>query len=176
MGHTHRALITGQMADLSVSEGAGAPAPLPVCSVSFRPMSHPARPFLEDKLQPRSTQSPLLFLLRSVAPHTTSLVEEVLHTSFPANLDLMRDIIPKGNGFVATAIEAYNNHRNLIIRPDDVWLAIMTQFSFFVNANSEELRNMFVAHEGKRELEVTCFGNRFTMNTSFLVKSMMTLM
>ncbi|KAG9309571.1 hypothetical protein JVU11DRAFT_10551 [Chiua virens] len=35
-----------------------------------------------------------------------------------------------------------------------VWLAILTQFSFFVNGNAETLRSVFVAHEGKRELGI----------------------
>lgn len=39
-----------------------------------------------------------------------------------------------------------------MIRPDDVWIAILTQFSFHINANSEELRKQFVSHDGKKEL------------------------
>eukprot|EP01112_Ceratiomyxa_fruticulosa_P004269 TRINITY_DN1473_c0_g1_i4.p1 TRINITY_DN1473_c0_g1~~TRINITY_DN1473_c0_g1_i4.p1 ORF type:complete len:198 (+),score=45.84 TRINITY_DN1473_c0_g1_i4:235-828(+) len=42
------------------------------------------------------------------------------------------------NSFANAAMAAYANHHNLVIRPDDVWIAIMTQFSFYVNANSEE--------------------------------------
>ena len=165
------------MADLSLPEGAVAPSPLPKRSVSFCPASHPAESFSEDaRLRLRSTQSPTLFLLRSVASDKSSLVKEVLHTSFPANLDLMRDIIPKRNGLVGTAIEAYNNHRKLIIRPDDVWLSIMTQFSFFVNGNSEALRKMFVAHEGKRELVVEWGGSRFGMDTPLMIERLMALM
>ncbi|KAG6371849.1 hypothetical protein JVT61DRAFT_8846 [Boletus reticuloceps] len=49
----------------------------------------------------------------------------------------MRDILPQRNGFVHIVIEAYNRHRTLIIRPDDVWLAILTQFCFFINGNAE---------------------------------------
>jgi hypothetical protein len=49
---------------------------------------------------------------------------------------------------VHTVILAYNKHHALIIRPDDVWLAILTQISLFVSANAELLRASFVAHEG----------------------------
>ncbi|KAJ7214948.1 hypothetical protein GGX14DRAFT_696552 [Mycena pura] len=59
------------------------------------------------------------------------------------------------NGFVHTVIKAYSDHHNLVIRPDDVWLAIVCQFSFFVNANAEVLRAAFVAHDGKTELVAT---------------------
>ncbi|KAF0729104.1 hypothetical protein Ae201684_013240 [Aphanomyces euteiches] len=54
--------------------------------------------------------------------------------------------------FVLGAIEAYNKHHNLVIRPDDVWLAIMVQFGFFVNGNAETLRDSLVKHQGQKEL------------------------
>jgi hypothetical protein len=59
------------------------------------------------------------------------------------------------NGLVDTVLRAYNQHHNLIIRPDDVWIAIISQLSFHINANAEALRNKFVAHEGKEELVLT---------------------
>ncbi|KAI1127584.1 hypothetical protein F5Y10DRAFT_242556 [Nemania abortiva] len=59
-----------------------------------------------------------------------------------------------GNGFVDGIIRAFNQDLHLIIRPDDVWQAILSQFSLFVNGNVERLRHMFVAHEGKKSLTV----------------------
>lgn len=59
------------------------------------------------------------------------------------------------NGFVRAAINAYNEHCPLTIRPDDVWLAIVTQFAFYVLGHPEELRSKFVKHEGQKELTVT---------------------
>jgi len=56
------------------------------------------------------------------------------------------------NGFVGTVVEAYSKHNHLIIRPDDVWLAITTQFSAYLEANSETLRDRFVEHKEKKEL------------------------
>ncbi|KAL9059705.1 MAG: hypothetical protein Q9162_001006 [Coniocarpon cinnabarinum] len=52
-------------------------------------------------------------------------------------------------GLVGTAIKAYNEHLHLILRSDDVWI-----LSFYVNAHSEELRGLFVEHEGKKELKI----------------------
>ncbi|KAI9457708.1 hypothetical protein HD554DRAFT_1983611, partial [Boletus coccyginus] len=75
---------------------------------------------------------------------------QLLHSSLPSSLDALRNIIPQSNGFVHTVVEAYNRHRTLIVRPDNVWLAILTQFSFFVNGNAEALRSVFVAHKGKK--------------------------
>ncbi|KAJ7159351.1 hypothetical protein C8R43DRAFT_353401 [Mycena crocata] len=82
--------------------------------------------------------------------HQFSLGEEQVHVGdstakFP-------QIIPHRNGLVYTIATAYTQHHMLQIRPDDVWLAILCQFNFFINANAELFRASFVAHEGKREL------------------------
>jgi len=58
------------------------------------------------------------------------------------------------NGFVHTCIEAYSEHHNLVLRPDDIWLAILTQLSVYVNANAEELRSLFVSHNGQEDLHI----------------------
>lgn len=60
---------------------------------------------------------------------------------------------PSG-GFVDTVFYSYQKHHNLIIRPDDVWTAIIVQFSRYINANAEALRHSFVDFEGKKKLEV----------------------
>ncbi|KAJ7062734.1 hypothetical protein C8F01DRAFT_1230348 [Mycena amicta] len=67
----------------------------------------------------------------------------------------VKNVIPKSNGFFHALSESYNQHHALILRPDDVWLAILTQFNFFVNANAELLRASFVDHEGTKRLVVT---------------------
>ncbi|KAJ7133112.1 hypothetical protein C8R44DRAFT_899458, partial [Mycena epipterygia] len=100
--------------------------------------------------------------------------KEILQFSFPrANDGEVRgrdfaakipNVLPTRNGFVNTVLSAYNGHYALMIRPDDVWLAILSQFNFFVNANAELLRANFVAHEGKRELIIHAEGTRFDIN------------
>lgn len=57
-------------------------------------------------------------------------------------------------GLVGACTMAYNTHQHLILRPDDVWIAILTQLSFYVNKHAEELRGLFVSHQGKKELTV----------------------
>jgi hypothetical protein len=52
---------------------------------------------------------------------------------------------------VNSCIRAYSGHYHLILRADDVWLAILTRLSLYINANAETLRNVFVSHEGKKE-------------------------
>ncbi|KAJ7617199.1 hypothetical protein FB45DRAFT_800981 [Roridomyces roridus] len=39
-----------------------------------------------------------------------------------------------GNGFIDTLLSAYIHHHALVIRPDEVWLAVVSQFSFYTGA------------------------------------------
>ena len=63
-------------------------------------------------------------------------------------------LVPYGNGFVDGILRAFQQDLHLVLRPDDVWLAIVTQFSFYVNGHAEELRGSLVSHEGKEVLVV----------------------
>lgn len=49
-------------------------------------------------------------------------------------------------------MRAYQQDLHLVLYPDDVWLAITTQFSFYVGRHAKALRKQLVAHEGKVEL------------------------
>ncbi|KAJ6458583.1 hypothetical protein C8R47DRAFT_1245163 [Mycena vitilis] len=87
----------------------------------------------------------------------------------------MNNITPNNNGFVWTAIEAYNEHHALALRPDDIWLTILSQFNFFVNANAELLRANFVAHEGRKNLVITVEGTRHNIDFGDLARQMVHL-
>lgn len=63
------------------------------------------------------------------------------------------------HGLVDTAIAAWNNHHHLVLRPDDVWLAITSQLGFFINGHAEELRHLFVSHEGQKSLHITQYAH-----------------
>lgn len=63
-------------------------------------------------------------------------------------------LVPYGNGFVDGVLRAFQQDLHLTLRPDDVWLAILTQFSFYVNGRAEELRGTFVKHDGKEKIVV----------------------
>lgn len=76
------------------------------------------------------------------------------------------------NGFIQTVLECYNRHHNLVIRPDDIWTAILTQFSFHINKNAEEFRGQFVNFEGKKELVVSIPGTLRTAPYDIFVTEM----
>ncbi|KDO25464.1 hypothetical protein SPRG_09407 [Saprolegnia parasitica CBS 223.65] len=75
-------------------------------------------------------------------------------------------------GFVRGVIEAYNNHHDLVLRPDDIWLAILIQFGLYVDGNAEELRSSLVKHEGKKELVVYANGTLYSVDFGALSKQM----
>ncbi|KAM7215766.1 protein of unknown function (DUF4419) domain containing protein [Rhypophila decipiens] len=81
-------------------------------------------------------------------------------------------ITPSHNGLVQSAIEAWNNHHHLVLRPDDIWLAILCQLGFFINANAEQLRTFFVAHEGKKQLEVWQEGDPDSVDYAWFAEAM----
>ena len=96
--------------------------------------------------------------------------KEVLQSSI--DLKSSNPLYAVRNGFVGAAVAAYSSHHHLIIRPEDIWIAILTQFSIYVNAHAEELRNKFVSFEGKKELEIKADGNRWSVDFGELAHRM----
>ncbi|EDR02943.1 uncharacterized protein LACBIDRAFT_331964 [Laccaria bicolor S238N-H82] len=135
--------------------------------VTFSPTSLHAESFL---LTVASTSLSPSSLLASACPQQSRLCASLLQSSLPAE---SHNTVPKRNGLVHTIVEAYNRHRHLCLRPDDIWTTILIQFNFFVNRRSEQLRSQFVAHKGKKELVVYAQGNRYTVNFGAMAKDMM---
>ncbi|KAF8977856.1 hypothetical protein BGZ46_007073 [Entomortierella lignicola] len=119
---------------------------------------------LDSSLEPITQQE----LFKSACYDQYNISNEIFQSSFSGQLD----ILPKSNGFVETLTTAYNHHRGLIIRPDDVWVAILVQFNFFVNANAELLRKQFVSHQGQKSLKVTAAGNRYNVDFGKMAQDM----
>ena len=81
-------------------------------------------------------------------------------------------VYPSPKGLVDVATIAYNQHHDLVWRPDDVWQAILTQFSLYVTKNSEALRDKFVDFKGKKELTIETIGTLYTVDFGDLAKRM----
>ena len=58
------------------------------------------------------------------------------------------------DNFYKCIVQAFADHRSLVLSPDMVWLIIGQGFSRYVNAHSEELRDKLVSHQGKMVLRV----------------------
>jgi len=76
------------------------------------------------------------------------------------------------NGFVGAAFAAYSFHHHLIISPDDIWIAITTALSRYINSHSEEMRSLFVDHEGSKNLVVVGVGTIQSVNWDALISQM----
>lgn len=66
--------------------------------------------------------------------------------------------------FFNCAVQAYATHRPLMISPDMIWLLICQGFARYVNAHSDQLRNLLVSHEGKKTLIVNTEEDLFNGN------------
>ena len=58
------------------------------------------------------------------------------------------------DNFYKCLVQAYADHHPLVLSPDIVWLIISQGFSRYVNAHTEEMRDLLVFHEGQMELVV----------------------
>ena len=76
------------------------------------------------------------------------------------------------NGLTGAILEAYNYHHGLVLKPDSFWQAILTQFSFYVDANAEALRDRIVNFQGKKDLHVFMGGDLDTFDYNYFVNSM----
>lgn len=68
-------------------------------------------------------------------------LQQSANASFP-----LKKIIPQEkSGLVQTVYHAYDNHRHLVLRPDDLWISIISQFALYLEnkEHSEALREWF---------------------------------
>ncbi|KAJ7447961.1 hypothetical protein FB451DRAFT_1289441, partial [Mycena latifolia] len=116
--------------------------------VTFSPAKHLAEPRAVEPVT-------LAQILQTACPKQFPQMDKVWQYSVGGQSGAPSTVFkiePNKNGFVNTVMSAWGQHCGIVIRPDDVWLAIISQFSFYVNGNAELLRANFVAHEGKKEL------------------------
>ena len=91
--------------------------------VAFRPASHPANNINYLKGYDGVTPDAFLELLST---ELASQAERILQSSLKSrSLMSPSSIRPERTGFIGTVMAAYNTHHALVIRPDDVWLAIL---------------------------------------------------
>ncbi|KAI1491159.1 hypothetical protein F5X96DRAFT_632678 [Biscogniauxia mediterranea] len=70
----------------------------------------------------------------------------IIKSSF-TDLGDNQKIVPHTGGLVETIIRAYQQDLHLILRPDDIWLAILIQLNLFVNGNWQEIRPLLIDDE-----------------------------
>ena len=93
------------------------------------------------------SNEPLLSWMSMPIPH---FMLNFTSTNFKAD----KFLIPYNNGFVEGIMRAFQQDLHLVLRPDDVWLAILTQFSLYVNAHADEHHSKLVNNDFAEPLVV----------------------
>ncbi|KAE9389395.1 hypothetical protein BT96DRAFT_926593 [Gymnopus androsaceus JB14] len=108
---------------------------------SFFPVKHGANSLLRSPISVPITPNQFL---KDACHEVGKKAGEILQCSFSSQ-DISEGVVrPTPKGLVDTVRRAYGGHHALSLRPDDVWISILTQFSFYVNANAESLRSIYV--------------------------------
>ncbi|KAH8172252.1 hypothetical protein LIA77_09020 [Sarocladium implicatum] len=63
-------------------------------------------------------------------------------------------VYPSSDSIVRGAVEAWAQHQHLVLRADEVWFEVLAQMNFYMTAHAEDIRHLFVTHEGKQEIQV----------------------
>ncbi|KAL9616603.1 MAG: hypothetical protein Q9160_008548 [Pyrenula sp. 1 TL-2023] len=135
------------------------------------PSAHGAKP-IEREYGNNKFADDALEVLKRACPDVRGHTIEILQTSLDDD-GLPSAMQASRNGLFYSVFKVYSYHHHLQIRPDDVWLAALSQFSFFINAHSEELRDKFVAHQGKKELIIKYdVGDRYSVDFGVFAKEM----
>ena len=103
-------------------------------------------------------------LLKCSCPQNHRRSEGLIQSSFSDALCKKSHVSSSKHGFVYAIYKAYSYHHHLVLRPEDVWVSILTQLNFYINKHAEELRSMFVSHEGQKELRVKEVGSIDTVD------------
>ncbi len=90
---------------------------------------------------------------------------ENYYSEYEKTTNLIKNGNHTQNNFINAFIQAYNHHKTLRLRPDDIKLQFLMVISTFINNNAEMMRPFFVDHEGKKEL--TVFFDAFKPNQIF---------
>lgn len=70
------------------------------------------------------------------------------------NQNKSKFILSEPSGIFGLFHNAYACHKNIFIRPDDLWFHIVLQIQILIDKNSDKLRECFVHHDEKKEIIV----------------------
>ena len=109
---------------------------------------------LAPRIWSSSTSTSSQDLFASSCPKPSKISKRIIQSSFTDSYLSDHSITSSPNGLVYSVLSAWSGHHHLILRPEDIWLSILSQLNFYINAHAEELRHLFVEHKGQKELEV----------------------
>lgn len=109
-------------------------------------------------------------LFKDVVSQEFRNCKQIVQSSFSGKELQGAHMSPSHNGLVYAAYHAYSHHHHLTIRPDDIWFVVLSQLNFYINAHAEDLRDYFVAHEGRKERTVYAVGSIHTVDFGTLAR------
>ncbi|CAF3791315.1 unnamed protein product [Rotaria sp. Silwood1] len=121
---------------------------------------------IDAKLKPAKINFPSVLPQSSVENHWLFKVEENLDITDKSykNYSSLYTITngphteTSTNAVLQAFVSAYNQHHDIVLSPDDMWMVVCMHVAAHVNANAEQLRSLFVEHqEGKIQLTVRDF-------------------
>lgn len=78
---------------------------------------------------------------------------ECQYLTLPNELKPM-DFLNSHHGIFGLFFSAYCYHKNILLRPDDIWFHILEQIQIIINEDPENLRKYFVNHDGKEKITI----------------------
>ncbi|KAG8903601.1 hypothetical protein FRB99_002952 [Tulasnella sp. 403] len=132
--------------------------------------SHPANPYGPPVPSPKSPQQ----LLNGLGREFACVEGGVIQDCVPEN-DL-EYLTPHRNGFVRAILDAYAGHHHVVLRPDDVWIAILSQFKYYLQAHPQVAKQHFLPdhpEEGARKAhQVYALGSSGSINVAAVANQM----
>jgi hypothetical protein len=132
--------------------------------VQVAPSNHGAKP-INSRFSGNA-----LDVLQEVYPALWGQLIKVLQSLFDDDT-FSSPILLSENGLVNSIIDAYSQHHQLTLRPEDIWFAVLTQISVYITTHAEELREKFVEHEGQKELKIKS-GDRYSIDFGAFTREM----
>jgi len=144
----------GEHANVAAGDANAATANAVAALIPVRVIHLMDRPVPVDTLKSWDSTEELLkeFLWseREMLDNQCASLRLVCHSPLPDSM------VYSEHPFIDGVRYAYANHHPMVINPDVVWLTIEQGFALHVKHYAEELRHLFVDHEGKKQLMLYC--------------------
>jgi hypothetical protein len=118
----------------------------PIHAVTVIPLTLNLPKPYESFVKPTSSDYDLLFKINPDLVRGNSPIEYINQSSYSIRGNLSRvSIYAAQDSLVRGAIDASAKHQHLVLRPQDVWLAILTQISYYMRKHKDDtlLRDMW---------------------------------
>ncbi|KAG8949766.1 hypothetical protein FRC04_008306 [Tulasnella sp. 424] len=139
-------------------------------TITIQIASHPSNPYTPPGPAPSSPQQLLNGLGREYSCTENGIVQESVPES-----DL-EYLTPHRNGFLRTILDAYAGHHHVVLRPDDLWIAVLAQLNYYFHTHPDAARAYFLPNypEGsnKKEIPISFIGSADTVNIAVVVNQM----